>query len=126
MVMLLQLDGEVVTNKFPLKSGTTSLGRRVECDITIDDLSVSGDHAHIETENSVEFKGELNYYLHDLGSTNGTFVNDKEIKRQKLEHNDIIRIGWVYFKFFDEEKETQLEKTSKIKKSWIPGVFYSK
>jgi len=127
MIMLLQLDGDVVVNKFIVSGTKTLIGRRVECDITIDDISVSGEHAAIEVEDSVEYEGEHNYYVRDLGSTNGSFVNDAEAKRQRLKHNDIIRIGWVNFKFYDESKEaTTLEKTSKIKKSWIPGVFIGK
>lgn len=126
MIMLLQLDDDVVVNKFRIGESKTLIGRRVECDITIDDISVSGEHASLERENSVEYEGEFNYYIHDLGSTNGTFVNDVEANRQRLKHNDIIRIGWVNFKFYDESKDEVLEKTSKIKKSWIPGVFYSK
>ncbi|MDH5518181.1 MAG: FHA domain-containing protein [Gammaproteobacteria bacterium] len=127
MIMLLQLDDEVVINKFRVNDKKTLIGRRVECDITIDDISVSGEHASLEVENSVEFDGEFNYYINDLGSTNGTFVNDAKAKRQRLKHNDIIRVGWISFKFYDESKEEHmLEKTSKIKKSWIPGVFYGK
>jgi pSer/pThr/pTyr-binding forkhead associated (FHA) protein len=125
--MLLQLDEDVVINKFRIVERETLIGRRVECDVTIDDISVSGEHARLEKEDSVEYKGEYNYYIHDLGSTNGSFVNDVKIKRQRLAHNDVIRIGWVNFKFYDESKEEKmLEKTSKIKKSWIPGVFYGK
>lgn len=127
MIMLLQLDDDVVINKFRITEKRTLIGRRVECDITIDDISVSGEHAALEVEDSVEYDGEFNYYIKDLGSTNGSFVNEMEAKRQRLKHNDIIRIGWINFKFWDEEKEDHtLEKTSKIKKSWIPGVFYSK
>lgn len=125
--MLLQLDDDVVINKFRITGKKTLIGRRVECDITIDDISVSGEHAALEIEDSVEYDGEFNYYINDLGSTNGSFVNEMEAKRQRLKHNDIIRIGWINFKFYDEAKEDRmLEKTSKIKKSWIPGVFYNK
>lgn len=125
--MLLQLDGDVVINKFTISAKKTLIGRRVECDITIDDISVSGEHATLEVEDSVEYTGEFNYYIHDLGSTNGSFVNEVEAKRQRLKHNDTIRIGWINFKFYDESKEQDtLEKTSKIKKSWIPGVFLGK
>lgn len=127
MIMLLQLDEDVVINKFRVMDKRTLIGRRVECDITIDDISVSGEHAAIEVEDSVEYDGEFNYYLTDLGSTNGSFVNEMEAKRQRLKHNDIIRVGWINFKFWDEAKEEKMmEKTSKIKKSWIPGVFYGK
>lgn len=125
--MLLQLDDDIVINKFRIMDKRTLIGRRVECDITIDDISVSGEHAALEIEDSVEYDGEFNYYINDLGSTNGSFVNEMEAKRQRLKHNDIIRIGWINFKFYDEAKEDHvLEKTSKIKKSWIPGVFYGK
>ncbi|MCK5336525.1 MAG: FHA domain-containing protein [Gammaproteobacteria bacterium] len=127
MIILLQLDDDVVINKFNITDKKTLIGRRVECDITIDDISVSGEHATLEVEDSVEYEGEFNYYINDLGSTNGTFVNEAEAKRQRLKHNDIIRIGWINFKFYDESKEEDtLEKTSKIKKSWIPGVFIGK
>lgn len=127
MIMLLQLDEDVVINKFRITEKRTLIGRRVESDIMIDDISVSGEHAVLEVEDSVEFDGEFNYYVKDLGSTNGTFVNEMEAKRQRLKHNDIIRVGWINFKFWDEAKEEKMmEKTSKIKKSWIPGVFYGK
>lgn len=126
MIMLLQLDDDVVINKFKISATKTTIGRRVESDIMIDDISVSGEHAVIEVEASVEYAGEYNYYISDLKSTNGTFVNDKTAKRQRLRHNDVIRIGWINFRFHDDSMEQELEKTSKIKKSWIPGVFYSK
>ena len=68
---------------------------------------------------------EAEYYIEDQGSTNHTFVNEQEIKRHKLSHDDIIRVGWVNFKFIDETKADP-DKTAKIHKSWIPGVYYSK
>ena len=125
MVMLLQLEDGIVTNKFQIDQQRTVIGRRVECDITIDDLSVSGQHAVFEMEDSVEFEGAYNFYIRDLNSTNGTFVNDKEVSRLKVENDDIIRVGWISFKVFDD-KAKNYEKTNKIKKSWIPGVFYTK
>lgn len=125
MVMLLQLEDGIVTNKFQIDQQRTVIGRRVECDITIDDLSVSGQHAVFEMEDSVEFEGAHNFYIRDLNSTNGTFVNDKEVSRLKVENDDVIRVGWISFKVFDDNAKNY-EKTNKIKKSWIPGVFYTK
>ena len=49
--------------------------------------------------------------LEDAGSTNGTYVNDLRIEgRQRLHHNDIIRLAWNKFKFIDD-KEAQMEQT---------------
>jgi pSer/pThr/pTyr-binding forkhead associated (FHA) protein len=60
----------------------------------------------------------------DLKSTNSTFVNGEKITRHKLRHNDLIRVGWNTFKFIDEA-EGEPNKTAKIRKSWIPGVYYT-
>ena len=65
------------------------------------------------------------FFIEDKGSTNGTFVNEIKIERQQLHHNDNIRVGWNNFIFIDEN-EQDLEKTTEIKKSWIPGVYYTK
>ena len=112
--------GPLAGKGFPLSSDTITFGRDPDNDIFWDDTQVSRHHAQLMRRGD-----EL--VLEDLGSTNGSFVNEVQVKRQRLKHGDIIRIGWINFKFHDQSKEEGvLEKTSKIKKSWIPGVFYSK
>ena len=64
------------------------------------------------------------YHVRDLQSTNGTFVNEEPVTRRQLHSRDVIRIGWSYFEFVDEQ--AALERTTKIRKTWIPGVFVSK
>jgi pSer/pThr/pTyr-binding forkhead associated (FHA) protein len=57
--------------------------------------TISRYHARIECENS-------DYYLEDLNSTNGTFVNEKQLtykEKRKLESNDIIRFADVKYRF---------------------------
>ncbi|MFT5505515.1 MAG: pSer/pThr/pTyr-binding forkhead associated (FHA) protein [Gammaproteobacteria bacterium] len=73
-------------NEFPLTSETTTIGRKPNNDIQIDNLSVSGRHAQVITilEDS---------FLEDLGSTNGTYVNGKLVKKHALEHGDNITLG---------------------------------
>jgi len=123
MAMIIQtLDG-VVANKFEIKQATLKLGRTADNQVQIDDLAVSNEHAQITR--ATGDSGEIYYFLEDLGSTNGSFINDKRIKKQQLHHNDSLRIGWNTFKFIDEN-EVDLEKTSEIKKSWIPGIYYTK
>lgn len=65
-------------------------------DITLEDKTVSRNHAKICKE------GE-DYFIEDLGSTNHTFVNGKEIKRVKLVQGDVIAIGLNTLLFEIEE-----------------------
>jgi hypothetical protein len=70
-----------------LKLGDTTIGRNPTCDIVLkDDKSVSGKHAVIKT---VGRKSTLE----DLGSTNGTFIEDKRVTRHELRHGETIVIG---------------------------------
>lgn len=66
----------------------TRIGRRDTNDWSIQDESVSGTHCEIEKDDS-------GFILRDLGSTNGTKVNNEEIKEQRIFRNDILLIGEV-------------------------------
>ena len=125
MALIVQLHDGVAINKCPLDKQELRFGRNPECDIFIDDAVVSSEHAiieKIENRNSAEAP---EFYIQDQNSTNGTQVNGQKVTRQKLNHEDIIRIGWVDFKFIDETKADP-DQTAKIHKSWIPGVYYTK
>jgi pSer/pThr/pTyr-binding forkhead associated (FHA) protein len=63
-----------------------TIGRRPESDIFLDDVTVSRDHALLVRRN-----GE--YYLDDLGSLNGTYVNRRRIESQRLSDGDELQIG---------------------------------
>jgi pSer/pThr/pTyr-binding forkhead associated (FHA) protein len=125
MALIAQLHDGVAINKCPLNQPKLTIGRSSDCDIFIDDVVVSTRHAVIEQADSPDSGTQVDYYIHDLASTNGTTVNGEAVSRRKLKHNDVIRIGWVSFKFIDENKAAP-EETAKIVKSWIPGVFYTK
>jgi pSer/pThr/pTyr-binding forkhead associated (FHA) protein len=125
MAMLIQLDGEVAVHKFPIDKDNILLGRGMDNDITIDDMAVSAHHARVVTKVLDEARDIRAYYLEDLGSTNGSFVNENRVQQQQLHNDDIISIAFHEFKFVDEN-EPQEEKTKKIHKSWIPGIFYTK
>lgn len=74
--MIVSIDG-VVIKEVQLTKERTTLGRRPYNDIVIDNLAVSGEHAAIHMmPDGVE--------IEDLGSTNGTYVNAKAVKRQEL------------------------------------------
>jgi pSer/pThr/pTyr-binding forkhead associated (FHA) protein len=125
MALIVQLHDGVAINKCPLNKPKFSIGRSSQCDIFIDDAVVSTAHAVIERVEKPDDGSEVEYYIQDLGSTNGTHVNNRTVTRCKLNHEDVIRIGWVNFKFIDETKADS-DQTAKIHKSWIPGVYYAK
>ena len=126
MPMIVQLHEGVALKKFPLEDKSIlRIGRDPESDIYIDDGVVSAEHAVIEITESSDPKKAAKYIIKDLGSTNKTYVNGETITSKTLEHDDIIRVGWNNFKFIDETKKDP-DKTAKIHKSWIPGVYYTK
>ncbi len=78
--------------EFPLGSKKTLLGRRQDCDLRIPTRDVSRRHCEIGPG---EKRSEL--IVRDLGSSNGTFVNDKRIAEAKLKPGDRLTIGPVTF-----------------------------
>jgi pSer/pThr/pTyr-binding forkhead associated (FHA) protein len=125
MAMLVQFSDGVAAKKFQLKQSPLRIGRNPNSDIFIDDAVVSQAHAVIEGIASDEAPQTVEYYIQDLGSTNQTFVNNKAVERSKLQHDDVIRIGFSSFKFVDENQANP-HQTAKIYKSWIPHVYYTK
>ena len=75
------------------------IGRGEGCDWKIEDLNVSRSHAEIVQSRQGE------YELIDLKSTNGTFLNDNKIRREKLIFGDIISIGGYRRKFTSDGLE---------------------
>lgn len=120
MAVVIQTVDGVVVNRFEVKNDGLKFGRAVDNDILIDDSAISSHHAEIIREEKAP--GKFSYSIQDLGSTNGTFVNEKQVGKARLHHKDEIRVGWNIFTFIDED-ESDMEKTDKIKKSWIPGVY---
>ena len=121
MPHIVYLVDNLATEKRLLGQGEVVIGRSVDSDIQLSDLAVSHHHAVIRCLDEAMSR----YLLCDLQSTNSTFVNDVAVDEYLLRHGDIIRVGWVSFRYIDENASVY-EKTQKIKKSWIPGIYYSK
>jgi len=124
MASVIQLVDGVVANRFEIKDIGLKFGRTSVNQVLIDDLAVSTEHAQIKVLKDEQ--GVLKFVLQDLDSTNGSYINEQKIDQQQLlRHKDIVRIGWNNFTFINED-EVDMEKTREVKKSWIPGVYYSK
>jgi hypothetical protein len=76
---------------FPLE-GWVTVGRARTSDIVLDEHFVSSTHARFVP------RGQF-YYVEDLGSTNGTFVNEKQVTEAQLKPDSRVRIGETVFRF---------------------------
>ena len=75
-----------------------TLGRHPKQTIQIDDRVVSKEHALITLAEDL-------YWIQDIGSRNGTFVNGDKIKgRTKLNSNDVIRLGSTQMRYINEQR----------------------
>lgn len=95
--VLVVISGKPLGKSFFLTKESMILGRDLAADISIGETSISRKH----TEFAMTPQGIL---CKDLGSTNGTFVNDGKIESQLLNDGDLIRCGNTILKFLKEGK----------------------
>jgi hypothetical protein len=76
---------------FPLE-GWINVGRAATSDIVLDEQFVSSTHARLVP------RGQY-YFVEDLGSTNGTFVNDRQVTEAQLRLDSRLRIGETVFRY---------------------------
>lgn len=86
-----------VLKEYPLNKERTTIGRKPQNDIQLDDPTVSGQHAAILMLQ--------NAYVEDLNSTNGVVLNGKKVTRRQLNHGDMIKIGRHELKYIDDNAE---------------------
>ncbi|WP_086931215.1 FHA domain-containing protein [Agarilytica rhodophyticola] len=116
MTVLAQLVDGVVAHKFNIGSDKLTIGRMPDCDIIIEDSSVSSRHAALQAVPNPDFPDTVEYFIEDLNSTNGTSVNGEKIEgRVQLHHSDEVTIAWNTFKFIDEHS-VNLSQTAHILK----------
>ena len=68
------------------------IGTEPTCTVVLHDQYMSSQHAEIKAEGGV-------WILRDLGSTNGTYVNDKRVDKHELVDNDFVKFGQSLVKF---------------------------
>lgn len=108
--LILSFNGSVV-KEYPLDKEVLTIGRKPDNDIHIDNLAVSGNHAKVLTILNDSF-------IEDLGSTNGTFINDKKISKHALQNGEHITIGKHELRYVNtnaESGEGDFEKTMIIR-----------
>jgi hypothetical protein len=97
--LIASVKGVEVKHVFLHKDRTT-LGRKPGNDIVLDTMVVSGSHC------AFDLVGVADVFLQDLGSTNGTYVNDRMVKeRTRLHDGDVIAIGPYRIKYLQASED---------------------
>jgi pSer/pThr/pTyr-binding forkhead associated (FHA) protein len=84
--LVIRSGGGRVGESFPLERDRMTIGRRPDSDVFLDDVTVSRDHALLVRRNG-------DFYLDDLGSLNGTYVNRRRIESHRLADGDELQVG---------------------------------
>ncbi|HTE14187.1 MAG TPA: GGDEF domain-containing protein [Burkholderiales bacterium] len=91
---LIQYNGDALGRRYFFDTSEITLGRAPTNGIVVLDVSVSREHAKC-------FAAHETVEIEDLGSRNGTFINDHRVQaRTALRDGDIVRLGSILFKFF--------------------------
>src|SRR2546428_594035 len=96
MATLRVLNGSLEGQEIDLIPDPQTVGRGSSCNIKIGDAGVSSKHAKIWCEDGV-------FFVMDLGSTNGTFVNDRDVDRERLSDGDTITFGMTKAQFVADQ-----------------------
>ncbi len=86
---------DVAVEEISIGKKIVTIGRSKDNNIVIDNLAVSRNHARIRIEGNT-------FFLDDLESANGTFINNRKIDRYELNHGDRISIGKHVLVFLKE------------------------
>ncbi|HKT50772.1 MAG TPA: FHA domain-containing protein [Candidatus Angelobacter sp.] len=84
-----------VLKEITMNQAPTTIGRLPDNTVQIDNLAVSGHHARITWDKD-------HYEIEDLGSLNGTYVNNERVGKAKLRHCDMVKIGKHELEFKNE------------------------
>lgn len=94
--LVIRAGGGRVGESFLLKGERSTIGRRPDSDVFLDDVTVSRDHALIVR------RGD-EFHLDDLGSLNGTYVNRHRIESHALADGDEIQVGKYKLSYLEKE-----------------------
>lgn len=94
-----------------------TIGRAADNTIVLDDGTVSGHHARVEKQGD-------RYLIKDCASTNGIFFRGERVEEHTFSEGDVVTVGTHEFEFVHQLSD-EFARTLKIKKSWIPGVYYT-
>jgi len=104
---LAAIAGKLKGNLFPFSEKPVVIGRETAVEVCLADSAVSRRHSKIE-------KNGDQFWISDLQSLNGTFVNDVPVKQRQLQHGDRIRIGDTQFLFLLHDGDVASHTSSNV------------
>lgn len=99
---------EAVVKEIALDKENTTIGRKPDNDIVIDNQAVSGHHAFIKLQDDTLF-------IEDLSSLNGTFLNSQKISKTEIFNNDVILIGVHTLDVISDKNRDASQKTATVR-----------
>ena len=104
--MFIVATGPAKGSRFLVDKTTTTIGRQIDSDIFLDDVTVSRKHALVESPNSSETSQSRTFILKDLGSLNGTYVDGLPREVCELSNGNEIHIGKFKLIFFANDGQS--------------------
>jgi len=99
-----------------LEAESLSLGRAIESDVVIASSRVSREHARL-------YKKGRRWFVEDLGSTNGTFLNDERVLAPaELRDGDLLSLGGVAFTYHDPDVTSRETPVPQLEVDLAAGV----
>lgn len=112
------LTGDKMGAEYPLSNVRTIIGRELTCNLVLEEPVLSRRHCSISKESQ-------KYFLTDLNSKNGTYLNGSKVLKQNIEVGDIIRIGNTRLEFNMGEQEEVNKSEFTVKKHDVERDSYS-
>ncbi|TFZ05292.1 FHA domain-containing protein [Ramlibacter henchirensis] len=103
--LIITVEGVEVRQVY-LSRDRTTLGRAPENDIVLQNPAISSQHC------AFDLKRLSDVFVEDLGSTNGTFVNNKRVKRQRLRDEDVVAISSFRIRFLTASADSGFRATA--------------
>ena len=103
MIKLKHIVNGAVVSEIDMAEGDFSIGRNHGNSLQLDGADVSGEHAVLKLVPNSYLPEQLDISIRDLGSTNGTYVNNLSVEEKKIKHGDAIRICGYEYRVFDDQ-----------------------
>ena len=105
MAKLVLVFDNIEVKEYPVTEIDLLIGRARNASVLLDDITVSSQHAILELIDDRDNGSQ--FYLRDLNSRNGTYLDGKKISRIQITDGDEFNIGWSTFRFLES---TAIEK----------------